>query len=231
MSRIYSNSYFHYTKDFDLLTSILKHGFKGYYCREEFKVGRNVKNIYIPMVSFCDLPLAHISQITYGDWGVGMSSVWGNANELTPVCYFPNNIRSTLTHYISILVNDFFKKALTSNKSINRCAPLLAYAKPRRKYTSTKHRSDNYIERECRKAYVDCSIDQDFHRRPHPTMLLKFSVDDIDFIIVPSETERKQLIDTIINFNMVGGSPLTSPTQRLILISKVITKQEILKNY
>lgn len=43
MSRIYSNSYFHYTKEMEYLVGILENGFKGHYCEEEFKVNGDVK--------------------------------------------------------------------------------------------------------------------------------------------------------------------------------------------
>lgn len=229
MSRIYSNSYFHYTKEFDNLKGILENGFKGYYCKEEFKVDGEIKNLYIPMVSFCDIPLAHISQITYGQWGIGMSSVWGNDNGLTPVCYFPNNAKSTLTTYISSLVADIYKVKRTN--PILKCNAILAHAKPRTKYTESKHRADNYIERECRKAYTLCSLDANFHGKLHPSMLLTFSPNDVSFIIVPNEEGRKKLIDAIIDLKTLGGDNHVLPTEMLTLISKIITYDDIKENY
>lgn len=229
MSRIYSNSYFHYTKEFHNLKGILANGFKGSYCKEEFKVDNEIKKLYIPMVSFCDVPLAHISQITYGQWGIGMSASWGNEIGLTPVCYFPNNAKAALTTYISTIAGKLFQEK--QNNGLVKCDTILAYAKPRTKYTESKHRADNYIERESRKAYTMCSLDSSFHRQQHPSMLLTFSPKDVSFIIVPNEEGRKKLIDAIVDLKTLGGNNHVLPTEILTLISKIITYEEIKENY
>lgn len=85
MGKIYSTSYFHYTRDLNTLIQILQNGFIGSFCREDFQYNKQLFSLHIPMVSFCDLPLSQITNITYGDYAIGMSSVWGNKEKLTPI--------------------------------------------------------------------------------------------------------------------------------------------------
>ena len=90
---IYSNSFFHRVRNFDAIKGILEDGFKAYYCKEEVFVGNKKKPSYIgiPMVSFCDLPLAYFSQNNYGEYGIAMSRSWGREKSLEPVLYYPND--------------------------------------------------------------------------------------------------------------------------------------------
>lgn len=229
MSRIYSNSYFHYTKKMEYLIGILENGFRGSYCREDFKTNaQGVFSLYIPMVSFCDIPLSKVSYVTYGKYGIGMSSSWGNDKALTPVCYFPNNSNSLLTKFISNIANDSFTKA---HQGSNKCPSILAYSKPRKKYKKDGHRSDNYIERECRKAYTEFFVNLEKPKMKHPKMLLTFVTNNVDFIIVPNENERKNLIGYIMKFKTIGGNKVINNQDRLTLISKITTLEEITKNY
>lgn len=230
MGRIYSQSYFHYTQNLSSLVSILQGGFLGHYCREEFRYNKQIINIYIPMVSFCDIPLAHIPFITYGGFGIGMSSVWGNAQKLTPICYFPKDDGCPLTAFISKQANDYSTRLQKQRKTSGIVPAILAYAKPRYKYTTSGHRADNYIEKEWRKAYLDCSVDLSMHGQPCEKMHLKFTYDQIDFIIVPDNVQRQLLIDFISDFSRIGGNSLSS-SQVLSVISKIITIEEIKKNY
>lgn len=231
MSRIYSNSYFHYTNEIEYLIGILRDGFYGYYCQEEFKIDKLVKYFYIPVVSFCDIPLSQVSYITYGDWGIGMSSVWGNANDLTPICYYPNKTDSPLTKQISSIARDVYKKVLKSNNVVRNFNPIIAYSKPRNKYIPNGHRRNNYIERECRKAYLECSLDANFHKRKHSKMHLLFTPKEVSFIVVPNELGRKNLIDNILQFNTIGGKAIAQDSDRLLLISKIITLEELRRDY
>ena len=230
MGRIYSQSYFHYTKDLNTLISILQNGFRGHYCREEFRYNQKIINIYVPMVSFCDIPLSHIPDITYGGFGIGMYSVWGNAQKLTPVCYFPKDIKCTLSSFICQQANRYYEKSMQKSLNSSRCPAILAYSKPRNKYTSSGHRSDNYVEKEWRKAYLECSIDSKMHGQIHPKMLLTFNCNEISFIIVPDESNRKQLVDNISPFSQIGGNSI-SKSQLQYVISKIITIEEIKKNF
>ena len=65
----------------------------------------------------------------------------------------------------------------------------------------------------------------------HPKMLLTFVTSNVDFIIVPNENERKNLIGYIMRFKTIGGNKVINNQDRLTLISKITTLEEITKNY
>ena len=95
MSRIYSHSFFHYTNEEFKLIGILREGFIASYAKEEFMdLNGKLQHLYIPMVSFCDVPLSHIENPTvYGNFAVGMNRAWGNSKKLSPVAYYPRDCR------------------------------------------------------------------------------------------------------------------------------------------
>lgn len=87
---IHSESIFHYT-DFDTLKAILTDGcFRPSYCTESLISN---KEYYVPMVSFCDIPLTQTVQLAdskngfYGNCAIGMTKVWALSNGLNPVLY------------------------------------------------------------------------------------------------------------------------------------------------
>ena len=60
---ISTDSIIHYTDSFDNITSILKEGFRIYYCAEILNVGESkVSKAAHPMVTFCDIPLSDSKQ-------------------------------------------------------------------------------------------------------------------------------------------------------------------------
>lgn len=92
-----SNTLIHFTNHKDGLKSILLENFRVGYCKETPVVGGSGTACYVPMVSFCDIPLSqikdHISK--YGDYGIGLTREWGIRNKLNPVLYLePSSLLS-----------------------------------------------------------------------------------------------------------------------------------------
>lgn len=101
-----SNALFHFTRSATSLINILKKGFLPKYCLENysmFDLGFKTENVEkfdepadkfkelaIPMVCFCDLPLSKIKHhtSTYGSYGLGLTKEWGNKNGVSPILYF-----------------------------------------------------------------------------------------------------------------------------------------------
>lgn len=78
------NHIFHYTDNFDVLLKILRNGFSPSYCAEKI----NDVEYYIPMVSFCNIPLRDVDlYMRYGKYGIGMSLEWALKNSISPVVY------------------------------------------------------------------------------------------------------------------------------------------------
>lgn len=89
-----ADNLFHFTKNIDVVKSILSHGFYPRYCLEDTDYLRlDTKYIAYPIICFCDIPLSRISDHTsfYGEYGFGLSKEWGLKNNLNPVLYTPQN--------------------------------------------------------------------------------------------------------------------------------------------
>lgn len=87
---ISSNTLMHFTGDKDSLKEVLKDNFRVRYCKEIIKLGRKKPIvIHVPMVSFCEIPLAQIKEHIgkYGSYGIGLTREWAIKNRLNPVFY------------------------------------------------------------------------------------------------------------------------------------------------
>lgn len=84
-----ANTLIHFTNSKDSLKRILEENFRVFNCRETVILGGQLSTWYLPMVSFCDIPLSevkdHISK--YGNYGIGMTKEWGMRKGLNPVLY------------------------------------------------------------------------------------------------------------------------------------------------
>ncbi|WP_028115200.1 abortive infection system antitoxin AbiGi family protein [Ferrimonas senticii] len=86
---ISASSLIHYTSSVDSLLGILKDGFKVTYCRESIYLNGHNYVMYIPMVSFCDIPLSQVKDHIkkYGNYGIGLTRDWATKSGLNPVLY------------------------------------------------------------------------------------------------------------------------------------------------
>lgn len=240
---IYSNSFFHRVKDIDAIKGILEDGFKAFYCKEEIFMGKGKAPSYIgiPMVSFCDLPLAYFAQNNYGEYGIAVSRNWGREKNLEPVLYYPNDEKCQSTKMIIKAANDF-----TTNRSQYDLYRILGYSKPVKKINCPKGYSpDNYIEREWRKVYANpaplkwmTEAEYNIYRgakgspKTPVSLPLTFKANEIDFIIVKKK-DLKQLQDFIMNGGLtdVGGKhyPITQD-EKITLIAKVLVCEDLVHN-
>lgn len=81
-----TNELHHYTSSKENLYGILKNGFCPSFCRETYL---NVKDYWLPMVCFNDLPLelAGEHKEWYGDYVIAMKPEWVIKNDIHPVHY------------------------------------------------------------------------------------------------------------------------------------------------
>ncbi len=97
MSKVSSNYFFNFTCKIDYLVETIEHcAFSPRYNCEDFSYIHSsfgvIRNIFILMKCFCDIPLSHLMQKhikTYGSYGIGLKKDWGIKNNLTPVHYIP----------------------------------------------------------------------------------------------------------------------------------------------
>lgn len=236
---IVSHSFFHFTPDFVSLTSILKNGFYKHYCKESIYLtqGEN-KVIGIPMLCFCDIPLMHIKDITYGEFGIGMDKKWGWLNaHLEPVHYYPNNGNCPSTKIIKKASQTFI-----SSQPDQESIKVLGSAKPYFAIDSAEKKKCNYLDREWRVTgtpnlwmkpdspnFNKCTIPKN-KKQPIGSQI-SYSVQHVDFLIVP-ERKHKDLIDFIWGLEQIcspQGQELTE-NEKLLLISRIIDRETIIKN-
>ena len=90
-----SNSITHYTNEFSKLTKLLDGVIHGSYCKEILRYKGEVIPRFIPMISFCDMPIKTYANVLspYGKFGISLSKKWATENKLTPVLYIDKNSR------------------------------------------------------------------------------------------------------------------------------------------
>lgn len=112
------NHIFHYTDNFEVLLKIIKNGFSPSYCAERI----NNVEYYIPMVSFCNIPLRDVDlYVRYGKYGVGMSLEWALKNSISPVVYihettpFRNFHINLISSHFNKMFNEIFNNQAFEN--------------------------------------------------------------------------------------------------------------------
>lgn len=106
---ISSNCLTHFTASKDALKGILSSNFKLKYCKETLILGAKEASFFVPMVSFCEIPLSQIKEHLdkYGSYGIGLTREWAVQNALNPVLYIEAkshlalSLREAYVHYIS----------------------------------------------------------------------------------------------------------------------------------
>lgn len=239
---IYSNSIYQRMQSEKIIESILNDGFKAFYCLEEIFRGTGIPSGYIgiPMVCFCDIPLAYVAKNNYGKCGIAMSRSWGRSRHLEPVLYYPNDVSCQSTKMIVKAYDEFI-----NNPKNYDGYRILGYSKPITKPTQTRGRSsDNYAEREWRKVYANpaplkwkTKAEYDDYRgsKENPKTAvgtpLKFKVDEIDFILVDKQS-APTLRDFIMNklTNLCGAPNVLSIDDKYCLLSKILAFEDLVHN-
>jgi hypothetical protein len=102
-----TKSLFHFTRTLDNLKCILREGFWPQYCLEDFTwLAGVIPRLALPMVSFCDIPLARSQAHAkrYGNYGVGLCRERWKATGLNPILYVSSDS----------LLRDFLGEVLVS---------------------------------------------------------------------------------------------------------------------
>ena len=127
-----SDTLFHFTRNVETLKSILKYGFWPRYSLEDFNwYSSSIGLISYPMVCFCDIPLARISDHIgfYGDFGIGVSRTWADTNRLNPLVYLANDTP------VSLALSRLLNNNLTADNgyyqnSANDINSIISFVKP-----------------------------------------------------------------------------------------------------
>jgi hypothetical protein len=244
-----SNTIIHFTKSAENLKGILSTNFKLSYCKECSIIGGREITFYVPMVSFCDIPLSQIKDhiAKYGDYGIGMTRDWARKNGLNPVLYMDkssqlsNSYRTALKYFTSNAIKEGTKNIDDDHKNaIIALADILGYIK---NYDGDLVRNDekrqNYRfsdEREWR--YVPASNNKQIwlvHGKSYedPTRrekadnlaqshLLEFEPNDIRYIIIRDDSEIHDFVNHLRN---AKGKYAYDDVERLT--TRILTAQQI----
>lgn len=206
---------------------------------------------YIPMISFCDLTISQLANDSvhtenFGKYGIGLTKEWGIKNRVSPVMYVHSKSRPT--SQLSDLIELFKSFSETSDEYVTisqvreELIDSLKYIKP---YKGRWHKGEKilqieddiiyYNEREWRYSPLinDYEILPEINRskklkekfnKKLKKSLIKFSPEDIKFIIVKEKSEITAFVK-IINKLDIDGS------QKNHLITKILTFEEIEEDY
>lgn len=105
-----ASSVFHFTKQKESLKGILEANFRPKYCLETVRCGEFDFKLFIPMVSFCDIPLSEVKThiANYGQYGIGLSKEWAKKKGLNPVLYVEaeSNVAKSLETALSEITSE-----------------------------------------------------------------------------------------------------------------------------
>lgn len=239
----------HFTKQIDFLIEILKNGFKVSLCEEKLNfVDKLTPSLfYVPMVSFCDIPLSSVQEHThhYGEYGIGLTKDWGIKKGISPVNYIvkkqnnhPNALSVSLNN-IAAHLSQMITFTEGKDSSYVEMMRYLSYTKTYCNDTKNSRYDEGYIyynEREWRyvpeqhegRSVLPWYYEKDDFERLGLAMYLGFDPKDIRYIIVKSESDISHIIETI----TAAKGKLGYPKDMLnILNSRIITYDQIINDF
>lgn len=202
---ISSNTLFHFTNEFKYLRLSIEEGLWPRYCIEKKWHG---KDIAIPMLCFCDIPLSQVKEHIggYGCYGIGVTKEFARNNKITPVTYLHQGslLYNKLDYYISK-----FQTPSTNHKEMEFEEMMLYYIKKVSGYNKNSElKRKFYDEREWR--YIP-SITDNTHlviltgkydevliknemSKLTASCKLKLTPEDIKYIIVKEQSEIREVM-------------------------------------
>ncbi len=284
----HTSALFHYTKNQNVLFSILKDGLNFSYCKE------NISNKYcigIPMISFCDIPISKSSEHAskYGHYAIALSKnkllgVYKGA--LEPVNYFTSlssveaafklreeglKQKQNLQEISNISTGQEESMVFGGNIYKGKSLPLeqtgnvlqsffdsidfhhfstqaIGFMKAYQSIYKGKNQI-NYDECEwrivipenasignntlCKWFWTEDDYDnwrKDRNDKFVKGLSLQFSVDDIEYIIVPNKEIIPNFIKRLIKLKSICSSQIDDKT-RYSLVSKVISLEQIKRDF
>lgn len=241
-----SHTLFHFTKNSDVLKTIIKNGFWPRYCPEDINWLDYQDHDFIayPMVCFCDIPLSRIDEHVgfYGEYGIGLTKEWAESNNGTPIQYVSGNNHLPDTFRSLTKFSEKFDEKLDENDIeayYQTIRYLLAHVKPTQGNMVINNelvKKEFYQESEWRCVPKSDEI-QDYLKKEdydnseelkinneltYEHCRLKFSPKDIKYIFVKSDSD----IPNIINFIQTDLDHFPSADLK-ILMSRVISLENI----
>lgn len=223
-------------------------GFYVQYSEEHFETilgkGSKFNEVYIPMISFCDLTIMQLSRESdhlenFGQYGIGLTKDWGINKRVSPVIYAHEKSQPTAQLYNLNLymgrLSKFIKLADVKKELID----FFKFVKP---YKGRWHRGKligekkddiiYYHEREWRycpllsdykvllRKTADHLKQKEVFNEELKKELIPFTPDDIKFIVVHKKNEYNEWVEFI-------RSTTLKEEDKNLLISKIISIEAI----
>jgi len=239
-----SNSLIHLTNSLEALEGILSENFRIKYCKESSNWKNSKTTIYVPMVSFCDIPLSQIKDhiSNYGCYGIGLTKEWAIRNHLNPVLYMQQNssLADSYDQALSSLSNKPAKDDAT-RRFYHQLSDIVRYTKnyegtlirknaPPRNYRFSDEREWRYIpsiDEKCEPYYMDSDFDdpktKEIAAKSVASMRLKFEPNDIKYLIIKDEIEITGLINHLRTW--IGPNFSMQEVERLS--TRIMTSEQI----
>jgi hypothetical protein len=236
---------FHFTNNKDSLKGILESNFKIKYCKETIKFGNRRKfSIYVPMVSFCDIPLSQVKDHIgrYGSYGLGLTREWAIRKQLNPVIYIqPNSLLFRSYDQGMAYFSKLKSKDRQHSDAYMRFFDLVRYMKPYEgelirkiesieKYRFSDEREWRYvppINENYGSYYLESKFEDGFFRERAQAEIshlrLEFEPDDIKYIIIKDESEIREFVRHL--SDVKGGKFSYHGIERLT--TRIITSEQI----
>jgi hypothetical protein len=229
-----ADSFYHFTPKKEYLYNIIKNGFYPRYCIENYDYllkNYDTTTIAIPMVCFCDIPIAFIEEHTknYGEFAIAMKKKWGEKH-LNPLLYLTDN--SIPQEKFELIQWDLMKEIKRRREYDNakisdeikdmfyHFQDFIAYMK---KFSGKSSKNNKeiifYREREwrwipeARKEDIEKGIILRLDPSDYPNIeeknkqlekyKLDFSIDDVEYIIVNNEEARCELQELLNRINKI----------------------------
>lgn len=255
-----SNCLFHFTNGADRLIGILKNNFKPRFCLEDlsmFGIGeglddsREMDELAIPMVCFCDIPLSKVKNHLsfYGNYGIGLTKEWGIRNGVSPILYLDKTSETTTA--LKKLTQSFTSTSIDYEPFLEIEQASLRFYRFCKPYEGKFWRNGDYLqgvrfydEREWRyvpdiepgkatvtpwmlkKQYLDDIIRSEANEVLADNYSLNFQPDDIKYIIVENEDQILSIIQAV---ERIKGKYDSDTLKRLT--SRILTKQQIIEDF
>jgi HD superfamily phosphohydrolase len=233
------------------LKGILTHNFQVKYCRENIHSNLKTFDILIPMVSFCDIPFSQLTNHinSYGNYGIGLKKNWAEKQGLNPVLYLEKNsilagnICSHLFEYLKgdkktvqdfsedeRYMLDFMRYIKNYQSDLNRIGkktvPNYRFSDEREwRFVlppSTEHLLYGNVSKELKENDANISRAKELLNEKIANQKLKFTPEDINYIIIKKESERDNLISML---EKVNGKYAHEQVKRLT--SRIISTEQL----
>lgn len=246
-----SNTLIHFTSSKDALKGILAENFRISFCKEGPVLGDKAKEFFVPMVSFCDIPLSEVKDhiAKYGCYGLGMTRSWAARHGLNPVLYLEPrskvaNSYEIAAKYLATAVGDSVRNGQGSEQQVEATvalANILAFVKNYegvliRKGTATPtyrfsdEREWRYVPTEENFSLIGLGAFESETTRPAreraDQLRLEFEPNDIKYIIIKDDSEIHEFIR---HLQDVKGKYAHRDVERLT--TRILTTEQILQDF